>query len=67
MQLLLPVPVLLQLLHLALGQVAAVRQFGWQTLGIPLLVLGITFEELLRRDLGLCPFLFLSLFPCLAS
>jgi hypothetical protein len=67
MQLLLSVPLLLQLLHLAFGNLASVGQLGRQTLSIPLLVLGIALEQVLGRDLCLGPLLLLGLLPCFAS
>ena len=62
-QLLLPLPLLLQLLDLALGHLAAVSQLRREPLGVTLLVLCVALEHLERRHLGLGPLLLVGLLP----
>lgn len=61
MQLLLLLPLLLELLDLALGHLVPVGELGRHSVGIKLLVLGVTLEQVLGRDLGLGPLLRLRL------
>ncbi len=66
-QLLLPLPLLLQLLDLALGHLAAVGQLSREPLGVPLLVLCVALEHLERRHLSLGPLLLVGLLPRFAG
>ncbi len=63
MQLLLPLPILLELLRLALGHLTPISQLSRQALSVPLNILGVALEQLLRRHRGLGPFFLVGFFP----
>jgi len=67
MKLLLPLPLLLELLDLALGHFATIRQLRRQPISIKLGILRIALKHLLRRDLSLGPLLFFGLFTGFAG
>lgn len=67
MKLLLLLPLLLELLDLALGHFVAIRQLGGQAIGVEFGVLGVTLEHILGRKLGLFPLFLLGLFLCFAG